>query len=236
MLDELHDEFFERLSGDEYFEDITILSERDSEDLNLDIQKSLGDVTTKGGKSGLCVIVRNPDVFREPGETWPSIKKVIIAIEVLEFPEVNRGANGTGKMPGEVSEHIENLFHYYRPDGIAGIIETEPSANNADHEASWPQQRVVLFSCQPLYTEELTKVSTPVITLTDDEAPCVATITCATAGSDIYYTTDGTYPRAGGATSTKYTVPVPVITPTTLRAVAYLTGSIASDSTTRTIE
>lgn len=47
------------------------------------------------------------------------------------------------------------------------------------------------------------------------------TISCATEGSTIYYTTDGTDPDN---TSTEYTVAIPVSSTTTIKAIAYATG------------
>lgn len=54
------------------------------------------------------------------------------------------------------------------------------------------------------------------------------TISCATDGADIYYTTDGTTPDAN---STPYTGAIAVVTTTTIKAIAYLGGESSTVAT-----
>jgi len=59
------------------------------------------------------------------------------------------------------------------------------------------------------------------------------TLTCATAGAEIWYTTDGTTPSsklAGNASSYLYTGPVPVLSGDVVRAAAYASGYEKSPS------
>ena len=76
-------------------------------------------------------------------------------------------------------------------------------------------------------------VSTPVITPLSGNyyAPFSATISCITAGSSIYYTTDGSNPNNSG-NGTLYTIPVPVSSTTTLKAIAYAPAFDASSIAT----
>ncbi len=59
--------------------------------------------------------------------------------------------------------------------------------------------------------------------------PLMLSITCATSGSEIHYTTDGSIPDAG---DTVYTVPVQISSPTTVKAIAIKTGMLSSNVTT----
>ena len=54
--------------------------------------------------------------------------------------------------------------------------------------------------------------------------PFDVAITTATEGADIYFTTDGTVPAPGGATSTLYAAPITITTTTVLRAAAFHDG------------
>ena len=63
-------------------------------------------------------------------------------------------------------------------------------------------------------------------------APFNLTITTATAGAAIYYTTDGSAPSP--TNGTLYTVPIPIQTTATVRAAAYLTGYEPTDIDTET--
>ena len=52
------------------------------------------------------------------------------------------------------------------------------------------------------------------------------TLSCATAGADIYYTTDGSTPTSSG---TRYSDPITISAPTTIKAIAVKTGMNDSD-------
>ncbi len=69
------------------------------------------------------------------------------------------------------------------------------------------------------------------------DAPFNLTITCATPGAQIYYTTDGSAPvenEASTATSTLYTGPVSITSNTCIRAAAIKTGWIPTNIDTHT--
>ena len=78
-----------------------------------------------------------------------------------------------------------------------------------------------------------TTVATPAISPASGDyfAPITVTIACATAGADIYYTTDGTDPDQ---TSTLYAAGFGVSTATTVKARAYKTGLTESNIATNT--
>lgn len=68
------------------------------------------------------------------------------------------------------------------------------------------------------YTVVLPKVANPTFTPSAGEvlSGTTVTISCATTGADIYYTTDGSTPSAE---STKYTTPIEITTATTIKAI-----------------
>ena len=66
------------------------------------------------------------------------------------------------------------------------------------------------------------------------ESPQTVEITTETTDAQIYYTTDGSAPTPGGATSHLYTGPVDISTTTALRAAAFLDGMIPSNTDTQT--
>lgn len=72
------------------------------------------------------------------------------------------------------------------------------------------------------YTVVLPKVANPTFTPTAGEvlSGTTVTITCATVGADIYYTTDGSTPSAE---STKYTAPIEITAATTIKAIGIAT-------------
>lgn len=78
------------------------------------------------------------------------------------------------------------------------------------------------------------KVSTPVASPnggTFTTSPQTVTLTCATVGAAIYYTTDGTTPTAG---SPVYSTPLSISVPSTLKAIGILSGDTNSNVRTST--
>ena len=75
-------------------------------------------------------------------------------------------------------------------------------------------------------TREPAPCATPIITF--DYTNSKVSITCATAGSTIYYTIDGTNPTAS---STEYNSPFSVTSPTTVKAIATHTTLLTSNVT-----
>lgn len=76
------------------------------------------------------------------------------------------------------------------------------------------------------------KCATPVITITDDGDHGVVSITCATAGASIYYTTDGSEPSP--TNGQLYTASFNVSNGTTVKAIACCTNYVDSDVASNT--
>ena len=78
--------------------------------------------------------------------------------------------------------------------------------------------------------EEINKVATPIITPAKGSFVnnATATITCATEGATIYYTTDESTPTNS---SNEYTAPITVTETTTFKAIAYKGGEYSSVAT-----
>jgi hypothetical protein len=75
-------------------------------------------------------------------------------------------------------------------------------------------------------------VATPVAAPSSGAVPQTVTLTCATPGAAIFYTTDGKQPSPLGASSTLYTAPIGIASAATLKARAWLAGYTASSTLT----
>lgn len=73
------------------------------------------------------------------------------------------------------------------------------------------------------------KVSAPMFSLSEGESSASLTMSSATVGADIYYTTDGSTPSS---TATKYTEAITLSATTTVKAVAIKSDKANSDVVT----
>ena len=99
------------------------------------------------------------------------------------------------------------------------------TTNSASNES-----RIFLDNVR-IYASTVSPVATPVFSPAQGTyyTPQSVTISCATAGADIHYTTDGTNPTAS---SPVYTTPINVSTTTTLKAMATKAGYSNSSTAT----
>jgi hypothetical protein len=219
-----------RLAADEYFADLTILTEKKA-DIATEILNSLGTLTDKTGKVGACVIVMSlvgnlqfPDVGNSPLLLEPTIR-------VLEDPVINNGDTGTQKPALAIARRIIRMMHLYAPVGIASCLTGQKSGTLvpvADPLA--PLAYEVRFQCMESDASGYQKAAMPILVPAEGAAPQTVTVTSATAGASIYYTIDGSFPSAVNPTAILYSAPIALAAAATLRAAAYKTGYIASNT------
>jgi len=229
-LDMLHAELKARLEADSYFADITILlyNERGIVD---EVNKALGGVTTKAGKLGAFIYLSgwflDANSKDAPGPIFDAMGINAVAVESRI---INDSAQGTGKSAIEIALRIAQVLHHYRPDGLAETIVVDRATIR---QVPAPDEGAIAYQVPVLLPPNLqadSRVATPAITPTDGTVPQTLTITCATAAAAIYYTTDDSHPWSGNSKATLYSVPFSVATACAVRAIAYKTGMIASDS------
>ena len=117
------------------------------------------------------------------------------------------------------------------PNASTGTTATNGVA--IDITAKWTVQAVGVFGTfiTPVAgPKSLTPIVTPVISFNNTTS--TASITCATPGVTIYYTTDGTPPTTS---STPYTVPFPLTSTATVKAIATRTDFPDSEEATNVI-
>ena len=227
-MDMLREELKARLEADEYFTDLTVIDYRKA-DLVSEIQKLLAGLVKKGGKCGAFVFLEGfsaPPRGTEPPIVFDGIRMNVIAIEV---PLFNGGASGTGKTAWDIGLRAAQVMCGYTSDGLTGTI-TVDRRGVTQVEAP---PRAIAYEVPlviPANIVSASKVATPAIAPADGAHPQAATLTCATTGSAIYYTLDDSHPWSGNTTAHLYSTPVAIAAACALRAIAYKTGMIASDS------
>lgn len=189
-------------------------------------------LTVGGGqfrKRGAGVIVLMPvaDVS-ESNIPGPLLDPFYVPALILENPSLNYGTNGTNKTAEEIMARYLAVHHQFTRQGISS------GAINAGRNTIAPLPRdyserglvgytVNLTTRVPIITED--KVAMPVIALSGN----TVTITCATSGAQIRYTTNNTDPFSSNTSASLYTAPFQAAPGSTICAAAEKPGLIASD-------
>jgi len=231
-LTQLRDDLVARASADDWFSDINVLSEKKADIISA-IEKSIGPLRAKGGKSGTCIVVMSPVATDEMADVPAAILHPQIAVRVLENPLINNSGVGTKKAALSTAKRLVMLFkHFQASGGFTALVPEKPTiVPVADPVA--PVAYEVRFRCRDDDGETTAKVKPVAISPAGGAPPLAVTLACATEGAAIYYTTDGSFPWSGNPQATLYSAPFSVTTPLTVRAGAFLSGSFASDVASR---
>lgn len=181
---------------------------------------------------GAAVLIEIEEVGVTELDFGPVFGAVKVACRAIEVPEHNRGDGGTGKEAAEIAEKCLAILHGATPLIANGPLMARSPAllRNAydrlgDGEALLPEWDAFLELPGNLQAAGLEIVDSPALVVSDGE-PRMATLTCATPGAVIYYSTDGLKP--GPNHGSVYSAPFPV-SGGRLRARARLTGALDSD-------
>lgn len=190
------------LSTCDYFSDITVTAE-DKADIQNIIQSALAPMAVKGGKSGICVIVEEPEAEAPTTNPAPYFTSIKQKLTILENIATNRTAlYGTLKPVYQVAESILCLLWQVQLGGTTqgpiwpgapairpiGAIPDQPSIVGVE---------VLLEGHAAL--PQVDRVADPVInTVTSN-----VVITCATTSAALYYSTDTSFPSLAYSTFVK---------------------------------
>jgi hypothetical protein len=217
-----------RLDADEWFVDINVLTERKA-DIVAAIEKSVGPMKGKGGKSGTCVVVMSPTASDEYPDAPGAYLHPLATVRVLENPLINNSAVGTKKEALSTAKRLVMVLKHFEVDGVfSGLIPNKPTVVPVADPVA-PVAYEVTFRTADKDKDIVSKVAPVSISPDGGAAPQTVTLACATVGAAIYYTTDGSFPWCGNNQATLYSVPFSVNNPATVRAGAFLSGAIASN-------
>lgn len=224
------------LLADEFLASMSVIVERDS-DIEAEIDEALSTLNKRGGKIGLCAIVMMPGAESPyPNSTGPELS-VLLNVQVIEDKTFNSGAGGTQIPAEQAALYILHLLHHWQPlaavpsflaaDQQAALTATGQKDDILSYAVQW---RMVLSLPRPERTEQ------PLIALAGALPSVTATITSATAGADIYTTTDGSFPSPANPAAALYTAPLTLTEACTLAAAAYKTNLLGSSVAGAAIE
>jgi hypothetical protein len=228
-IPELQEDIAARLAADEYFADVPVLHERKENVASL-VAKAIGPFAGRGGKSGICAIVMSPVATVDKAEFRGALMNIELSVRVLEEVTVNVGRNGTRKAALSVARRIARVLHHYRPDGLAQLL-------LADNPTIMPVEDPIVglayevrFRTMEAKVEPYLKAATPDLLPSSGVTPVEVSLSTSTVGAEIWYSLDGSHPAPDGVGSFHYSTPVTISEACRLRACAFLTGYIASDT------
>ena len=243
IIDKLPGELAARLQTNPFFDDIAIVV-AEKGNVAKSYEQAQAVITETSGKRGICVVVLQvvANDLSANLQFGPMIFKP--AFQVVENVELNNDDSGTGKSARKVARKIRDVVKNCNLMGLvqdmkAGTPCIEPVDLKDMGESVVAYQ--VNFECLEVSHENQTQVQMPVFVAGTDPQNPTFTMTCATAGAAIWFTTDDSFPYDGdasvypGSTSQLYSGAGPCTNPTTVRSAAYVDGSIASGVNRATI-
>lgn len=234
VLEQMLDDLAARAAADPYYADIALNILRPRAQLSAaaiqtKIDQALAGLVRKGGKCGAAVTFLMPIGDTEkPNVSGPQLR-FVYTVRVQEIIEINMGPSGTGKSAEEIALHTLQLFHLCMLNG-GNCLYADPSTLTPSLEFDPKLTYDVRLRAQG-GLPRVDKCALPIIAPGSGDGSTEITLTCATPGAAIYYTTDGSYPYAGNDEAQLYSAPFALgaFAPCTLRAAAELAGYQQSD-------
>jgi hypothetical protein len=195
----------------------------DEETLESKVEKLLTKLGGDGTHLGLCVVVMKPAaVDAEPNLPGP-VFDLKQEIQVIEHPTINTGTKGTKIRCGDAALRVLSSLHLFTVGPKTIHTGKNPVVPIPTRDGYVSYMVTVLLS----HGSDVVPKVTGIDAATDGDA---VTLTCSTPEAAIHFTTDGSFPRPGGETSTLYAAPLLGLPAGThVRAASYLSNHNPSD-------
>jgi len=225
ILTDLQEDLQARLEADEYFVDIPVIL-ADAGNVSAEVDKVMAGQNAKGGHTGAAVIVEQIDAEDDMANVPTGPLDLHLEFIVIENREINvNSKTGTGKSALAIARRIHRVMKLFTAGGRCHCLVVERPCIAKAPEYDPYVAYLVRFRTQEADPDTFTYVQTPVMSFGSNQV----TLTCATVGAEIYYTTNGDYPTPQNSQANLYSAAFTLTEETTVRASAYYTGAIASD-------
>lgn len=230
VLEQLQVDIAARLAADSFFVDIPVYVLRPRASLGfLQIQdlinQTLMGLTIQASKCGVAVIVLMPLADGYNPDTPGPRLRFLPTVRVQEFPPVNMGPTGTAKTAEEVGLYVMQMLHQANFGNGNVLVAADEAMTPSD--AYDPKLTIDCKFRMESGLAQAAQVATVLVAPRSGSHSQSVTMTCATVGASIYYTTNGDYPTA--ASGTIYSAPFTPAAACTIRAVAVLSGYMQSN-------
>lgn len=229
----LQDDIYRRLFAEPYFVDVGVFKLRDGT-IQAQIDAAVRGLELQANKAGAAVSVLMAQM-RVPDPNVPGPQfNAQITIRCQEYPDINFGSSfGARKSAEELATEVTRHLQFKGAAGFYSALYFERDAGTPNYDYL-PLVTYDVTALSTVTTDEMAQVAMPTIGL----AGSIVTLSCATAGAAIIYTTDDSMPApANGSRAqngTTYAAPfdangVPGGLPFPLRVAAWKIGLAVSD-------
>jgi hypothetical protein len=227
LLLQLQQDVCDKLNSETAFAYLTVATLRRQVIAN-EIERRVAHLTAKNGRKGCGLTVRMPSIRGVQPNVAPAQGEVLVAVDVVEIPELNFNAGGTQVTAEEAARAVRAALHQFAIEGKILLYQEEKAIEPlAGLEKEFPGclgYRVLLRG--RMSEAPAGKGAFPAISA----AGLTVSLSTTDAGAAIYYTTDGSFPGPGNAGAEVYGGPFPVNPGTVVRWAGYLAGLTGSDA------
>ena len=191
-------------------------------DVEAEVLRKLAPLT--GELRGLALVVLHPELISADRNLPGPRMNARIEVQVIEAVLVNRGTGGTQIRATTAALRALSVLHQLRTGSLLLYADRNPMEPLAGKPGIITY--VLRLNAENVSGGTTAKVKQLSFAL-DESGDLV--ITTATAGAEIYYTTDGSFPGSSNDAAFLYDGPIPVTDDFTLRAAAFLSPLNPSD-------
>jgi hypothetical protein len=227
LLLQLQQDVCDKLNSEAAFAYLTVATLR-RQVIASEIERRVAHLTAKNGRKGCGLTVRMPSIRGLQPNVSPAQGEVMVAVDVVEIPELNFNPGGTQVTAEEAARAVRAALHQFAIEGKILLYQDEKAIEPlAGLEKEFPGclgYRVLLRG--RMSEAAAGKCALPAISAVGQ----TVSLSTSEAGAGIYYTTDGSFPGPGNAGAQVYGGPFTVNPGTVVRWAGYLAGLTGSDA------
>jgi len=232
LLLQLQQDVCDKLNSEAAFEYLAVATLR-GHVIRSEVERRVAHLTGKNGRKGCGLTVRMPSLQGIQPNVAPAQGEVLVAVDVVEIPEINFNAGGTQVTAEEAARAARAALHQFAIEGKILLYQDEKAIEPLPGlEKEYPG----CLGYRVLLRGRMSEAAAAKCALPGIAAPG-QTVSFSTTdqGAAIYYTADGSFPGPGNAAALVYRGPFAVPGGTVVRWAGYAAGRMGSDAGEATI-